>query len=325
MSEVVMTATATVPDLVTAAPGWAVLALFILVGLAATAAMIDGALAARASGAGGMANGVTRPIGEVARLLRQRRRVSVQADTLLWRIGGAGLLVTAALMIAVVPLGRWTLLDLDVGLVWFNALDVFVWAFVWLTGWGGNSAFALVGGYRFLALALGYELSLMFALVAPALAAASLRVGTIAAAQDGLWFAAWMPIAFVVYLLGVAAFSVWGPFAAALGADVAGGVRAELSGVDRLVFEAGRYALLAAGAAFAVPMFLGGGSGPLLPAWIWVLLKTIAVLAVLVWARRWMPLLRPEKFVEVGWLVLLPAVLVQDLVVAVAVVVVGRG
>lgn len=290
----------------------------ILAGLAVVAAMLDGALTARASGAaGGAAGGATRPFAEAARLMRQRRRTTVEADTLLWRIGGAGLWVAAVLMVAVVPWGTWTVLDLDVGVVWFNAMDVLVWALVWLAGWGANSTYGLVGGYRFLAHGLGYELPLMFALVAPAIAAESLDVGRVAAAQDGLWFVVWMPVAFLVYLLGVAAFSVWGPFTPAIGTDVAGGARAELSGVDRLVFEAGRYALLAAGAAFAVPMFLGGGAGPLLPGWAWVLVKAVALLAVLVWVRRRLPAFRPDTFLEVGWLVLLPAVLLQDLVVAV--------
>lgn len=296
------------------APGWALAAVAILGALVVAAAMLDGVLAARAGGGSG---GVARPFGEVARLMRQRRRTTVEADSLLWRIGGAGLLVTAALMVTVVPLGEWTIFDLDVGVMWFNAMDVMVWALVWLTGWGANSAHSLVGGYRFLAHGLGYELPLMFALVAPAIAAESLNVGRVAAAQDGLWFAVWMPVAFLVYLLGVAAFSVWGPFAPAIGTDLAGGARAELSGVDRLVFEAGRYALLAAGAAFAVPMFLGGGAGPLLPSWAWVLMKTLAVLAALVLLRRRLTAFRPDLFMEVGWMVLLPAVLLQDLVVAV--------
>lgn len=296
------------------APGWALVAVAILGALVVAAATLDGVLAARAPGSPG---GVARPFGEVARLMRQRRRTTVEADQLLRRIGGAGLLVTAALMVTVVPLGEWTIFDLDVGVMWFNAMDVLVWALIWLTGWGANSVHSLVGGYRFLAHGLGYELPLMFALVAPAIAAESLNVGTVAAAQDRLWFAVWMPVAFLVYLLGVAAFSVWGPFAPAIGTDISGGARAELAGVDRLVFEAGRYALLAAGAAFAVPMFLGGGAGPLLPAWAWVLVKTVALLAVLVWLRRRLPAFRPDTFMEVGWMVLLPAVLLQDLIVAV--------
>jgi NADH-quinone oxidoreductase subunit H len=299
----------------TVSPAWATLGAAVLGALALLAAALDGHLAARADGA--VSTGLTRPFGEAARLMRQRRRTTLSADILLWRIGGGGLVVVALMIVAVVPLGEWTLVDLDVGVLWFNAMDVMVWALVWLTGWGANSAHSLVGGYRFLAHGLGYELPLMFALVAPAIAASSLNVGVVADAQEGLWFVVWMPVAFLVYSLGVVAFSVWRPFAPALGADIAGGARAELSGLDRLVFEAGRYALLAAGAAFAVPMFLGGGSRPLLPEWTWVLVKTTAVLAAFVWLRRRLPTFRPDLFLEVGWLVLLPAVLLQDLLVAV--------
>ena len=302
---------------VTVGAGWALVGAALLGLLAFFAAAVDGALACRAAGG---SSGALRPVLEAARLMRQRRRTTVAPDTLLWRIGTAGLGVTALLMVAVVPLGRWTIADLDVGVVWFNAMDVVVWALVWLAGWGPNSAHSLVGGYRFLAQALAYELPLMFALVAPAIAAQSLRVGDVAAAQEGLWYAAWMPVAFVVYCVGVVAFSVWGPFSPALGGDIAGGVAAELSGVDRLLFTGGRYALLAAGAAFAVPLFLGGGAGPLLPAWAWVLAKTMLLLAALVAVRGRLPVLRPDLFMEVGWMVLLPAALVQDLVVAVVVV-----
>ncbi len=288
----------------TTVPGpWAIAAAALLALLAYYAAAVDAAPAA--------------PLQETARLLRQRRRVTVASDRLLWRIGGGGLIVAALLMITVVPLGRWTLFDLDVGIVWFNAMDVSVWAVVWLAGWGPNSAYSLVGGYRFLAQALSYELPLMFALVAPAIAAKSLNVGDVVAAQHGLWFAVWMPACFLVYCLGVIGFSVWGPLSVAVGADIAGGVAGELSGIDRLLWHAGRYALLAAGAAFAVPLFLGGGQGPVLPGWAWVIVKTVALLTVLVWSRRRFPMLRPDKFMEVGWLILLPLVLVQDLIVAV--------
>ncbi|MEO5610420.1 MAG: NADH-quinone oxidoreductase subunit H [Ornithinibacter sp.] len=298
--------------------GWVVLALPLLAAFVTVAVVLDAVISARAEG---MPRGLalTRPLDESARLLRQRRRAPLSADTLLWRIGGGGLVIAALLMVAVVPLGSWVISDLDVGVVWFNAMDVAVWALVWLTGWGANSVHSLVGGYRFLALALAYELPLMFALVAPALGAASLNVGEVAAAQHSLWFVVWMPVAFAVYCLGVVAFSVWGPFTPPVGSDIAGGVLSELSGVDRLLVQGGRYALLAAGAAFAVPMFLGGGAGPLLPGWAWVLVKTAVLLAGFVWVRRRLPAARPDLLMEFGWVVLLPAVLVQDLVVAVVV------
>ncbi len=295
---------------------WAPVAAALVLTLAALAAVLHGAVASAAVGRGARA-GVLVPVRETARLLRQQPRVTVSSDRLLGRIGAAGLLPVALLMAALVPLGAWTLVDSPVGVVWFNALDVMVWGLVWLAGWGPNAAHSLVGGYRFLALALGYELPLMFALVAPPIAAGSLRVSDVAAAQDGLWFVVWMPVAFLVYCLGVLAFSLRGPFATATGTDLAGGVLSELGGGDRLLFLAGRYALLTAGAAFAVPMFLGGGAGPLLPEWLWVLVKTVVLLAALVGAGRWLPALRPDRFLEAAWVVLLPLVVAQDLVVAV--------
>lgn len=296
-------------------PVWALLAAALLAVLAVGAA---GLVAVASDGR----RGVGVPLWEGARLLRQSRRTTLEADNLLWRTGGWGLGVVALLMVAVVPLGRWVIADLPVGVVWFNAMDVVVWALVWLLGWGANSHFSLIGGYRFLGQALAYELPLMFALVAPATAAGSLRVGDVVAAQQSLWYAVWMPVAFIAFCVCVAGFSVWGPFSLPAAPGLGGGVLAELSGIDRLAVLAGRYLLLAAGAAFAVATFLGGGAGPLLPGWAWSLVKTALLLAVLVLAGRRLPAIRPERFAELGWLVLLPATLVQLLVVAV---VVARG
>ncbi|MEI4272190.1 NADH-quinone oxidoreductase subunit H [Klenkia sp. LSe6-5] len=287
--------------------GWVPLAAAVLLATTAVTATADGALLGRPD----------RPWAEAARLLRQQRRTTLAADTLLGR--GAVLLapVVALLMVAVVPLGTWTVADLGVGVVWFNALDVVLWAVFWLAGWGANSALALVGAYRFLAQALAYELPLMFALAAPAVAAQSLRLGDVVAAQQGLWFVVWMPAAFAVYCTGVLGFTARGPFAAPVSADVAGGLAAELSGVDRLLLAGGRWLLLVAGAAFGVTAFLGGGGGPLLPGWLWVLVKTVLLSLVLAAVARRLPLWRADRFTEVGWLVLLPVALLQLLVVAV--------
>lgn len=297
-------------------------AALLLAGLAVTAAALDAVLVARSAGSAGLV-AYRAPLQETARLLLQRRRTTLAPDALLWRFGGAALVTVALLMLAVVPLGRWVVVDLPVGVVWFNAMDVLLWAAVWLAGWGANSVYGLVGGYRYLAQALSYELPLMFALVAPATAAASLRVGDIVAAQSGLWYAVWMPVSFVVYLGSVLGFAMVGPFGYPAARDIADGVLAEPSGVDRLLLLAGRHALMVAGAAFAVPLFLGGGAGPLLPSWLWSLVKTLLVLGVLVGLRRRLPTVRADRFAELGWLVALPLALAQVLVVSLVVLVRG--
>ncbi|WP_432075372.1 NADH-quinone oxidoreductase subunit H [Streptomyces wuyuanensis] len=259
------------------------------------------------------------PLRECLRLLLQQPRRTTAADMLLGRLGVVLLPVAAVLAGAVLPWGSRALSDPAVGVVWFNAMEVLAWAAVWLTGWGPNSALSLIGGYRFLAQGLAYELPHMLAITTAALGAESLRVGDVVAAQEGLWFAVWMPAAFVVYLLSAAAMAFWGPFGHPLGRDAAGGAAVELAGVDRLVFLGGRWLLLVVTAGFSVPLFLGGGHGPLLPGWAWTLLKTSAVLVLLVAVRRFLPVLRMERYMEVAWMVLVPLTLLQALFVAVVV------
>lgn len=293
----------------------AVLAAFALAGV-----MFDSVLAAKAAGGLGVRTAATAPLRSIAGLLVQQRRRTLAADIMLWRGAGLALLAAAVLASLVTPLGNRAVGDLSVGIVWFNAMEIVAWAAVWLAGWGANSAFGLVGGYRFIAQGVAYELPHMFALTTVAIGAGSLRVADVVAAQQDLWFVVWMPIAFAVYLVSVLAMAFTGPFDQPVGRDISGGVLAELSGVDRLVFVAGRWVLLVSGSAMTVPLFLGGGSGPLLPAWLWSVLKTAAVLAALVWAARRVPTVRMERFTEIAWMVLIPATLVQAFVVSLVVI-----
>ncbi|MET9390351.1 complex I subunit 1 family protein [Streptomyces sp. NPDC006624] len=306
--------------MVETAPWWGLLlapALLLLYAVAAVAG--DALLAAGRAGRPVTATAALRPLLDVPRALLAQPRRTPAPDLLLWRLGVLIVPVAAVMSVLVVPLGNRTLADLPVGIVWFNAMEVLTWAGLWLAGWGPNAAFPLVGGYRFLAQGLAYELPLMFALIAPATGAESLRVGDFVAAQQGLWYAVWMPVAFLAFLAGVLAFGFIGPFAYPAGDDLAGGVLGETAGVDRLLLRAGRWLWLAAGSAMAVPLFLGGGAGPGLPAWAWSLLKTLAVLALLVWVRRLLPVVRADRYMEVAWVVLVPLTILQALVAALVV------
>jgi NADH-quinone oxidoreductase subunit H len=301
-------------------PLWSVLMLPLLLGgLALAAASADSAVAALAAGRRVTLAELATPVRESTRLLVTQRRTTVASDTVLWRLGAGGVIVVALLASLVVPLGDRPVLDPPAGIVWFNAMEVLLWVLVWMAGWGANSAYSLVGGYRYLAQGLAYELPLMLALITAGLGAGSLRVVDVVAAQQDRWFVLDMPVAFIVYLAGVVGFSFWGPLSSAVAADLGGGVRAELSGVDRLVFLAGRYFALAVGAAFAVPLFLGGSAGPVLPGVVWSAVKTLGVLAALVWVRWRLPLIRPDRYVEVAWVVLIPLILAQTLVTSVLV------
>ncbi|MBA8824100.1 NADH-quinone oxidoreductase subunit H [Saccharopolyspora lacisalsi] len=305
----------------TEVPLWSLAVLPAVLGAATIVAIaFDVALSARAGGrAASLTEVVVVPLREAVRLLVGQRRVTTAADRVLWRTGVVTVPVIALLAALVLPLGGVAVADLGVGVVWFNAMEILAWAAVWMAGWGPNSVLSLVGGYRFVAQGLAYELPHMFALISAATAAGTLRVGGIVEAQSGVWFVVWMPVAFVVYLLSAVAMAFRGPFDAPTGRDLAGGAVEELSGVDRLVFQGGRWLLLVVAVAMSVPLFLGGGHGPLLPPWLWTVLKTAAVLAAVLWLRRKFPTVRMDRFAEIAWVVLIPLTILQALAVGVLV------
>ncbi|NEE02041.1 NADH-quinone oxidoreductase subunit H [Phytoactinopolyspora halotolerans] len=294
--------------------GEAALVLLVGLGLGAVFAATDHAVLTAD------AHGIGVPIRRATRLLLTQRRTTLAPDRLLWRIGCVAVPLLAFGSLAVVPITGSSLLSTTADLVWFNTMEVLLWGAVWLAGWGPNAVHALTGGYRFLAQGLAYELPLMFAIITAGLGAGSLNAESVVAAQDGMWFVVTMPVAFAAFLLGAAGFAFWGPLSAPAGADIAGGVMSELSGVDRLSVEAGRAVFLGSAAAMAATLFLGGGHGPWLPGTAWLLIKTLLVIGAMILAGRRMPVVRPERFMDVAWIVLIPATLVQALAVALLVI-----
>ena len=104
-----------------------------------------------------------------------------------------------------------------------------------------------------------------------------------------------------------------------MGRDLGGGVLAETAGPARLALSAGRALFLGVAAAMTATLFLGGPAGPVASGWWWLLLKTFLVAAVMAVVARRLPLLPPDRTVDVSWVVVLPLTVVQALVVSVLV------
>jgi NADH-quinone oxidoreductase subunit H len=65
-------------------------------------------------------------------------------------------------------------------------------------------------------------------------------------------------------------------------------------------------------------LYLGGWHGPWLPGWIWLLIKTAAVIFVFFWLRATLPRPRYDQLMALGWKVLLPLALFNVLATALA-------
>jgi NADH-quinone oxidoreductase subunit H len=255
---------------------------------------------------------VAGPLRRAALLVRTSRSTTERPDRQAWALAPAMLAGMAAGAVATVPFGPdLAVADVDDGIVLFGAAMAVVMVGVYLHGWSANSPMPLVGGYRFIALALSYEMPLALVLIAAALPAESLSVGAIVESQHDLWNVVRQPLGLPLYLVAGTGLAFWGPLNGADGPDLSGGTSAEVSGPARLMWELARRFVLVAVAVMGAAVFLGGWQGPVLPGPAWMALKTLALLAMLVWAGHRLARVRLERFVVVAWAVLIPLALVD--------------
>lgn len=287
--------------------------LALLGGGVAAAAALDAATAAVVAG-----RPVVPALGRTWRWaalrLVQQRTTTERPDAAAWALAPAALLALAAAGAATIPLGRGVAAaDVPDGIVAFGAAMAMVMVAVFLHGWSSNSMFPLFGAYRFVAQALSFEMPLALVLIGTALPAESLSVGDIVASQSGLWNVIRQPLGLPLFLVAVVGLAFWGPLALPDAADIGGGTASETSGPALLVWKVARLAVLVAASAMAAAAFLGGWLGPVLPGPAWMILKTLAVMSVVIAVGHRIPRLRLERFVVVAWVVLIPLALVDVL------------
>lgn len=252
------------------------------------------------------------PFRSSALLLIQQRRTTERTDAPGWLLAPALLMALAALALALVPLGpRAVAADPDTGFVVFAAAIAFVMIAVYLHGWSPNSVFPLQGAYRFGAQALSFQMPFLLAMLATTLPAESLSIVDVVRAQESVWNVVRQPLGLPLYLIVGVSVSFWGPLNLPDAADLAGGTSAEDSGVARLMWKAARAAMLVAVAAMGASGFLGGWWGPWLPGAAWVILKTLALLILLVAAGHLLARVRIEGFVVLCWALLIPLALLN--------------
>lgn len=274
-------------------------------------AVIDGAVHAVFSRAARPSVFLT-PLYQCASLWLAPASTTEAPDTLSWRLAPVLYLTFAAMGLALVPWGPGFIpVDLTTGIVLWGALEPLAMVAIFLHGWSANSHLGLLGAYRYVSLGLSYILVSMFVLIGVSLPAESLQFSAVVASQQELWNIIRQPLGLPLFLIVGLGISFWGPLNFADSADLAGGTSVESSGRARLLWQFGRAAMLVAFSAISATAFLGGWLGPFLPGPVWVIVKTLFVLALLLLLGRLLPRLAPDRFLSLAWLVLLPLAFVD--------------
>jgi NADH-quinone oxidoreductase subunit H len=277
--------------------------------------------------------GLLQPIADALKLLTKEILVPAQASKGLFFIGPVMTIMPAMAAWAVVPFGPdVALANVNAGLLFVMAITSMEVYGVVIAGWASNSKYSFLGALRASAQMVSYEIAMGFCLVVVLMVTGSMNMTAIVLGQghgmfasQGLNFLSWnwlplLPI-FVVYVISGLAETNRHPFDVVEGeAEIVAGHMVEYSGMSYAMFYLAEYANMWLVSILAAVMFLGGWIAPVaaldwIPGWIWLGIKTFAVVSVFIWVRATFPRFRYDQIMRLGWKVFIPVTLVWLVVV----------
>ncbi len=279
--------------------------------------------------------GLLQPIADALKLLTKEIILPTVANKGLFFLGPIMTIMPALAAWAVIPFGpEIALSNINAGLLFLMAITSMEVYGVIIAGWASNSKYAFLGALRASAQMVSYEIAMGFCLVIVLMVSASLNLTDIVMgqakgifAEKGLTFLSWnwlplLPV-FLVYFISGLAETNRHPFDVVEGeSEIVAGHMVEYSGMSFAMFFLAEYANMWLVSIMTVLMFLGGWLSPIdsvlfnwVPGWIWLGIKTFAVVTMFLWVRASFPRFRYDQIMRLGWKIFIPVTLVWLVVV----------
>ncbi len=283
--------------------------------------------------------GLLQPIADTIKLMFKEDLIPAEADKVLFIVAPIITVIPAMILLAVIPIGPevWGInldlaADINVGVLYIMAVSSIAVYGIAIAGWSSANKYSLMGGIRAAAQMISYELSLALAFVGPILltnAENPMSVHEIVRAQQGLWFVVLQPVGFLIYLMAAVAEINRAPFdMPEAEQELTAGYHTEYSGLKFALFYLAEYGKMLVVSFIGATLFLGGYWGPFvdkvpLLGPVYLLAKVVMLLYFIVWLRATYPRLRYDKLMAFGWKFMLPLALLNVMITAAVIVLVG--
>jgi NADH-quinone oxidoreductase subunit H len=261
--------------------------------------------------------GVFQIVADVIKLLTKDDWIPKFADKVLFVLAPTFIAAAMLMPFAVVPYGPGlTVIDLNVGLLFFLAMTSLGVYGVLLAGLSSNNKYSMLGALRSAAQMVTYEVFMGLSLLGVVMLTGSFRLGDIVEAQRDVWFVVPQIVGFVVFMIAGLAETHRLPFDLPEAEhELTAGFHTEYSGMKFGLIMVGEYLGVILTSAMLSTLFFGGWLGPSwLPPFIWFALKTGIFINGFILLRASMPRPRYDQLMSLGWKILLPLTLVNLLV-----------
>jgi NADH-quinone oxidoreductase subunit H len=266
--------------------------------------------------------GIFQPAADGLKVLLKEDIIPAKGDKVVHWLAPVVAVVPVLMIFAVVPFqGGAILADLNIGILYIVAISSVTTVGVFMAGWASNNKYSLLGAMRQVAAVVSYEIPVVLSIVGVILLAGSLSMQQIVVAQD-IPFILLQPLGFLLFFIGALAEINRAPFdLMEADSEIVAGFHIEYSGMKFALFYLVEYGEALAISAIVTTLFLGGWRGPLLPPWLWFLVKVGIVFFVIVWIRTTVPRVRIDQLMALAWKFLFPLALLNLLITAVEILV----
>ena len=266
--------------------------------------------------------GLLQPVADAVKVMLKENIVPDNADKIVHWLAPVIAFAPVLMIFAVVPFQNGALLaDLNIGILYIVAISSISTVGVFMAGWSSGNKYSLLGAMRNVAAVVSYEIPLVLSIVGVVLVAGSMSLNTIVLKQD-IPFILLQPLGFLIFFAAACAEINRSPFdLMEADSEIVAGFHTEYSGMKFAMFYLVEYAEAIAMSAIITTIFLGGWRGPLLPPWLWFIVKTFIVFFVMVWTRTTLPRVRIDQLMALAWKFLFPLALINLFVTAVQVLV----
>lgn len=274
-------------------------------------------------------HGLLQPIADAVKLMMKEDIVPREADKTVFSLAPVIFLIPCLLIFATIPFAPGLgIADLNIGILFFLAVSSMEIVGLFMAGWSSNNKYALISAMRAVNQIISYDLPFLMAALIPVILAGSLKLGDIAAAQEGLWFIAYPvlgQLGFLAYIVASVAAENRVPFdILEAESELVAGFRVEYSGMKFALIQLGEYAHVLGTSFLGALLFLGAWAGPG-PEWlgpVWFILKALLIFLLITWIRWSFIRIRVDQILQISWKLLWPVSVI--LVIATAITVVVR-
>lgn len=252
--------------------------------------------------------GMFQTIIDMIKLISKQIIIPKNVDKPLYYLAPVVLFAPVVASVSLFPFSKyWAITNVDIGLVLVFAFAGIGIIGIFMAGWGSNNKYALLGAMRSVAQNISYEIPLILSTLSVVLMTKTMNLQGIVAAQGSFPFIIVQPLAALIYIIAATAETNRAPFdIPEAESELVAGFHTEYGGMGYGMFMFGEYSNMLIVSMVATVLFLGGWQGPVLPGPVWFLLKTYAVLTVIIWFRWTFPRLRFDQLMVFAWGVLIP-------------------